>query len=126
MVRGDVSYLAPGDQHGLIADAPSHLSLVVVDISGPHRLDDRDGTRRSTDRPGPARQRLTIHPERALSGWSTGGDVTVRIANAADDPSDFAELRTFGDIRCASYSPGRRLPAPRHRHWTDTRSPRRF
>lgn len=31
MVPGDVIYLAPGEQHALVADAPSHLSLVMVD-----------------------------------------------------------------------------------------------
>ena len=32
MVPGDVIYLAPGEQHALVADAPSHLSLVMVDV----------------------------------------------------------------------------------------------
>lgn len=31
MVAGDVIYLAPGARHSLIADGPSHLSLVMVD-----------------------------------------------------------------------------------------------
>lgn len=31
MVAGDLIYLAPGVQHSLVADAPSHLSLVMVD-----------------------------------------------------------------------------------------------
>nr|NLI49376.1 cupin domain-containing protein [Propionibacterium sp.] len=31
MVPGDVIYLAPGARHALVADAPSHLSLVMVD-----------------------------------------------------------------------------------------------
>jgi len=31
MVAGDVIYLAPGERHSLIADAPSRLSLVMVD-----------------------------------------------------------------------------------------------
>lgn len=33
MVPGDVLYLAPGQQHSLVADAPSHLSLVMVDTA---------------------------------------------------------------------------------------------
>ncbi|MFZ0531229.1 MAG: cupin domain-containing protein [Propionicimonas sp.] len=33
MVPGDVIYLAPGARHSLIADAPSHLSLVMVDTA---------------------------------------------------------------------------------------------
>ena len=32
MVAGDVIYLAPGERHSLIADAPSRLSLVMVDL----------------------------------------------------------------------------------------------
>lgn len=32
MVPGDVIYLAPGERHALVADAPSHLSLVMVDV----------------------------------------------------------------------------------------------
>lgn len=32
MVPGDVIYLAPGEHHSLVADAPSHLSLVMVDV----------------------------------------------------------------------------------------------
>lgn len=31
MVPGDVLYLAPGVRHSLVADAPSQLSLVMVD-----------------------------------------------------------------------------------------------
>jgi len=31
MTPGDVIYLAPGERHSLVADAPSHLSLVMVD-----------------------------------------------------------------------------------------------
>ncbi|MGB7962540.1 MAG: cupin domain-containing protein [Propionicimonas sp.] len=31
MVAGDVLYLAPGVRHSLVADAPSQLSLVMVD-----------------------------------------------------------------------------------------------
>lgn len=31
MLPGDVIYLAPGVVHSLVADAPSHLSLVMVD-----------------------------------------------------------------------------------------------
>ncbi len=31
MAPGDVIYLAPGERHALVADAPSHLSLVMVD-----------------------------------------------------------------------------------------------
>lgn len=31
MTTGDVIYLAPGARHALVADAPSHLSLVMVD-----------------------------------------------------------------------------------------------
>ena len=30
MAPGDVVYLAPGERHALVADAPSHLSLVMV------------------------------------------------------------------------------------------------
>ena len=37
MVPGDVIYLAPGQQHALVADAPSHLSLVMVDVEAPTR-----------------------------------------------------------------------------------------
>lgn len=33
MVPGDVIYLAPGERHALVADAPSHLSLVMVDLA---------------------------------------------------------------------------------------------
>lgn len=33
MVAGDVIYLAPGVVHSLVADAPSHLSLVMVDTN---------------------------------------------------------------------------------------------
>lgn len=33
MGPGDVVYLAPGVQHSLVADAPSHLSLVMVDTA---------------------------------------------------------------------------------------------
>ena len=33
MVPGDVIYLAPGEWHALVADAPSHLSLVMVDVA---------------------------------------------------------------------------------------------
>jgi quercetin dioxygenase-like cupin family protein len=32
MVPGDVIYLAPGERHALVAEAPSHLSLVMVDL----------------------------------------------------------------------------------------------
>lgn len=32
MVPGDVIYLAPGEHHALIAEARSHLSLVMVDL----------------------------------------------------------------------------------------------
>ena len=32
MSSGDVIYLAPGERHSLIADTPSHLSLVMVDL----------------------------------------------------------------------------------------------
>lgn len=32
MAPGDVIYLAPGERHSLVADAPSHLSLVMVDV----------------------------------------------------------------------------------------------
>ena len=32
MAPGDVVYLAPGERHALVADAPSHLSLVMVDV----------------------------------------------------------------------------------------------
>ena len=32
MSPGDVLYLAPGARHSLVADAPSHLSLVMVDL----------------------------------------------------------------------------------------------
>ena len=31
---GDVVYLAPGDRHAVVADEPSHLSLVMVDLAG--------------------------------------------------------------------------------------------
>jgi len=31
MVAGDVLYLAPGARPSLIADAPCHMSLVMVD-----------------------------------------------------------------------------------------------
>lgn len=31
MEPGDVIYLAPGEKHALVADAPSHLSLVMID-----------------------------------------------------------------------------------------------
>ena len=31
MAPGDLIYLAPGAVHSLVADAPSHLSLVMVD-----------------------------------------------------------------------------------------------
>ncbi|MBK8460847.1 MAG: cupin domain-containing protein [Micropruina sp.] len=31
LTPGDVLYLAPGARHALVADAPSHLSLVMVD-----------------------------------------------------------------------------------------------
>jgi quercetin dioxygenase-like cupin family protein len=31
---GDVVYLAPGDPHAVVADEPSHLSLVMVDLAG--------------------------------------------------------------------------------------------
>lgn len=31
MAPGDVIYLAPGERHSLVADEPSHLSLVMVD-----------------------------------------------------------------------------------------------
>lgn len=31
MAPGDVLYLAPGAQHSLVADAPSRLSLVMID-----------------------------------------------------------------------------------------------
>nr|WP_300141839.1 cupin domain-containing protein [Propionicimonas sp.] len=31
MAPGDAIYLAPGVRHALVADAPSHLSLVMVD-----------------------------------------------------------------------------------------------
>ncbi len=33
LAPGDVVYLAPGARHSLIADAPSHLSLVMVDTA---------------------------------------------------------------------------------------------
>lgn len=33
MVPGDLVYLAPGERHSLVADAPSHLSLVMVDLA---------------------------------------------------------------------------------------------
>ena len=33
MVPGDVIYLAPGERHALVADAPSHLCLVMVDVA---------------------------------------------------------------------------------------------
>ncbi|GAA4400968.1 hypothetical protein GCM10023168_10110 [Fodinibacter luteus] len=32
MAPGDVLYLAPGERHALVADAPSRLSLVMVDV----------------------------------------------------------------------------------------------
>jgi quercetin dioxygenase-like cupin family protein len=32
MVPGDLIYLAPGERHALVADVPSHLSLVMVDV----------------------------------------------------------------------------------------------
>lgn len=32
MAPGDVIYLAPGERHALVADTPSHLSLVMVDV----------------------------------------------------------------------------------------------
>lgn len=32
MVAGDVLYLAPGERHALVADEPSHMSLVMVDM----------------------------------------------------------------------------------------------
>lgn len=32
MTPGDAIYLAPGAVHALVADAPSHLSLVMVDV----------------------------------------------------------------------------------------------
>jgi quercetin dioxygenase-like cupin family protein len=32
MAPGDVIYLAPGERHALVADVPSHLSLVMVDV----------------------------------------------------------------------------------------------
>lgn len=32
MVPGDIVYLAPGERHALVADEPSHLSLVMVDV----------------------------------------------------------------------------------------------
>ena len=31
MSPGDVIYLAPGERHALVAETPSHLSLVMVD-----------------------------------------------------------------------------------------------
>lgn len=34
MRAGDVVYLAPGDRHAVVADQPSHLSLVLVDLAG--------------------------------------------------------------------------------------------
>lgn len=33
LVPGDVVYLAPGERHALTAEAPSHLSLVMVDTA---------------------------------------------------------------------------------------------
>lgn len=33
MRSGDVVYLAPGDRHAVVADEPSHLSLVMVDLA---------------------------------------------------------------------------------------------
>lgn len=33
MASGDVVYLAPGERHALVAEAPSHLSLVMVDVA---------------------------------------------------------------------------------------------
>ena len=33
MVPGDAIHLAPGAVHSLVADAPSHLSLVMVDLT---------------------------------------------------------------------------------------------
>lgn len=33
LVPGDVVYLAPGERHALVAEAPSHLSLVMVDVA---------------------------------------------------------------------------------------------
>jgi quercetin dioxygenase-like cupin family protein len=33
MAPGDVVYLAPGERHALVAEAPSHLSLVMVDVA---------------------------------------------------------------------------------------------
>lgn len=32
MAPGDVIYLAPGERHALVADAPSRMSLVMVDL----------------------------------------------------------------------------------------------
>ena len=32
MAPGDVIYLAPGEPHAVVADEPSHLSLVMVDV----------------------------------------------------------------------------------------------
>lgn len=32
MAPGDLVYLAPGERHALVADAPSRLSLVMVDV----------------------------------------------------------------------------------------------
>ncbi|HEX6918305.1 MAG TPA: cupin domain-containing protein [Phycicoccus sp.] len=32
MSAGDVIYLAPGERHALVADLPSRLSLVMVDV----------------------------------------------------------------------------------------------
>ncbi|HNV10166.1 MAG TPA: cupin domain-containing protein [Propionibacteriaceae bacterium] len=32
MTTGDLVYLAPGERHSLVADEPSHLSLVMVDV----------------------------------------------------------------------------------------------
>lgn len=32
LVAGDVVYLAPGERHALVAEVPSHLSLVMVDM----------------------------------------------------------------------------------------------
>lgn len=33
LAPGDVVYLAPGERHALVADAPSRLSLVMVDVA---------------------------------------------------------------------------------------------
>lgn len=32
LAPGDVVYLAPGERHALVADAPSRMSLVMVDL----------------------------------------------------------------------------------------------